>query len=86
MTEKEWLQLKNGTDVRGTAIDGGSDDPVTLTDEAVWALPKRFAFGCKKRRVQIIPSLQSVTIHAFPPIGFRVRSRKGSPLAEATSS
>ncbi len=32
---KNYLSLKNGTDVRGTAIAGVKDDPVTLTEEAV---------------------------------------------------
>ena len=35
MTREQLFQLKNGTDVRGTAIAGVKDDPVTLTDEAV---------------------------------------------------
>lgn len=36
------MKLKNGTDVRGTAIAGVKDDPVTLTDEAVLAIAKAF--------------------------------------------
>lgn len=49
MTEKEWLQLKNGTDVRGTAIDGGAEDPVTLTDEAVLAIARAFCVWVKAK-------------------------------------
>ncbi len=42
MTKQEFLRLKNGTDVRGTAIEGVAGDPVTLTDEAVGAIAKAF--------------------------------------------
>ncbi len=42
MTEKEFLSLKNGTDVRGTAIEGVAGDPVTLTEEAVCAIASAF--------------------------------------------
>lgn len=49
MTEKEWLLLKNGTDVRGTAIDGGLNDPVTLTDEAVLGIAKAFCVWVKEK-------------------------------------
>ncbi len=42
MTEQDWMKLKNGTDIRGTAIAGVENDPVTLTDEAVTAIAKAF--------------------------------------------
>ena len=42
MTEQEFLNLRNGTDVRGTAIAGVENDPVTLTDEAVLAIARAF--------------------------------------------
>ena len=42
MTEQDFLKLRNGTDVRGTAVAGVKDDPVTLTDEAVLAIAKAF--------------------------------------------
>ena len=42
MTEQEFYRLRNGTDVRGTAIAGVENDPVTLTDEAVLAIAKAF--------------------------------------------
>ena len=42
MTEQEFLSLRNGTDVRGTALPGVPGDPVTLTDEAVSAIAKAF--------------------------------------------
>ncbi len=47
--------LKNGTDVRGTALESAAGDPVTLTDEAVEAIAKAFcvwlaADGRKKPR------------------------------------
>ena len=42
MTEQEFLNLRNGTDVRGTALEGAENDPVTLTDEAVSAIAGAF--------------------------------------------
>ncbi len=42
MTEQDFLNLRNGTDVRGTAIAGVENDPVTLTDEAVLAIAKAY--------------------------------------------
>lgn len=41
MTKQELLDLRNGTDVRGTAI-AEADDPVTLTDEAILLIGKAF--------------------------------------------
>ncbi len=41
MTEKDFMALKNGTDVRGTAI-ASADSPVTLTDEAVTRIASAF--------------------------------------------
>ncbi len=38
----DYLHLKNGTDVRGTAIAGVEGDPVTLTDEAVATISAAF--------------------------------------------
>ncbi len=42
MDRQELFKLKNGTDVRGTAIAGVKDDLVTLTDEAVLSIAKAF--------------------------------------------
>lgn len=42
MTKQDYLNLKNGTDVRGTATEGVAGDPVTLTDEAVTNIAKAF--------------------------------------------
>ncbi len=42
MTKQELLTLRNGTDVRGTAVAGVENDPVTLTDEAVTLIAKAF--------------------------------------------
>lgn len=44
MTHEQLFQLKNGTDIRGTAIAGIDADPVTLTDEAVLLISKAFYF------------------------------------------
>ena len=41
MQSDEFLRLKNGTDVRGTAI-AAEGDAVTLTDEAVTKIAKAF--------------------------------------------
>ena len=49
MTEEDLLKLKNGTDVRGTAIAGVKDDPVTLTDEAVTLIAKAFFVWAKDK-------------------------------------
>ena len=49
MTREQLFQLKNGTDVRGTAIAGVKDDPVTLTDEAVTLIAKAFYVWAAKR-------------------------------------
>lgn len=42
MEQKDWLALRSGTDVRGTAVPGIPNDPVTLTDEAVTGIMKAF--------------------------------------------
>ena len=49
MTEQEFLKLKNGTDVRGTALDGVAGDPVTLTQEAVTKIASAFCLWVKTR-------------------------------------
>ena len=49
MTEQEFLRLRNGTDVRGTAVAGVKDDPVTLTDEAVLAIARAFTVWAAKK-------------------------------------
>ncbi len=41
MTKQQLYDLRNGTDIRGTAI-ADKDDPVTLTDEAVERIGKAF--------------------------------------------
>lgn len=48
MTEQDYLRLKNGTDVRGTAI-AAENDPVTLTDEAVTNIAKAFFVWAAER-------------------------------------
>ena len=49
MTEQDFLKLKNGTDVRGTAVAGVEGDPVTLTDEAMLAIAKAFTVWAAKK-------------------------------------
>lgn len=43
MLNKEWKKFKSGSDVRGVALEGVKDMPVTLTDEAVTAITDGFA-------------------------------------------
>lgn len=42
MTLQDYLQLRNGTDVRGVAIEGIENQPVTLTEEAAEHIAKAF--------------------------------------------
>lgn len=42
MTLQEYLKLRNGTDVRGVAMDGVAGEPITLTEEAVENVAKAF--------------------------------------------
>ncbi len=46
---QDLFKLKNGTDVRGTAIAGVEGDPVTLTDEAVERIAKAFYVWTAKK-------------------------------------
>lgn len=49
MLNKEWKKFKSGSDVRGVALEGVKDMPVTLTDEAVTAITDGFAFWLCRR-------------------------------------
>ena len=49
MTLQEWLKLKNGTDIRGTASEGVEGDRVTLTDDVVTTLSKAFYVWLQRR-------------------------------------
>ncbi len=42
MTLQDYLKLRNGTDVRGVAMDGVANEPITLTEEAVENVAKAF--------------------------------------------
>lgn len=42
MELKDWLKLKNGTDIRGIASEGVEGEKVNLTDEVVTAIAKAF--------------------------------------------
>lgn len=46
---QDLYKLKNGTDIRGTAIAGVENDPVTLTDEAIERISKAFYVWTAKR-------------------------------------
>jgi len=49
MTLQDWLKLKNGTDVRGVALEGVEGESVNLTDEVVTQIAKAFTVWLKKR-------------------------------------
>lgn len=57
MNETELLKLKNGTDVRGTAIAGVKGDEVTLTDEAVLSIARAFTVWTKEKTGVAVPSI-----------------------------
>lgn len=48
MTLQDWLKLKNGTDIRGTASDGVAGEKINLTDEVVTTLAKAFYVWLQK--------------------------------------
>ena len=50
-----YLSLKNGTDVRGTATEGG--EPVTLTEEAARNIATAFFLWLKKRTGKAFPAV-----------------------------
>ncbi len=56
MTERDFLNLKSGTDVRGTAIQAAGD-PVTLTDEAVFAIARAFLLRVRERTGAAVPTI-----------------------------
>ncbi len=49
MTLQDWLKLKNGTDIRGTASDGVEGEKINLTDEVVTTLSQAFFVWLTKR-------------------------------------
>lgn len=49
MTFEDYLQLKNGTDIRGVASEGVDGEPVNLTAEAVGNIAKAFCVWLKAR-------------------------------------
>lgn len=48
MLTKEWKMLKNGSDIRGVAVET-QNSPVTLTDEKVYAVMKAFCVWLKEK-------------------------------------
>ncbi len=48
MLNKEWKQLKNGSDIRGIAIKSENGE-VNLTDDAVFKIARGFAFWLKEK-------------------------------------
>ena len=57
MNEQDFLNLRNGTDVRGAALAGVENDPVTLTDEAVTAIAKAFFVWAQNKTGKACPTL-----------------------------
>ena len=49
MTLQDWQKLKSGTDIRGTASEDPSGEPVDLTDEVVTALAQAFYMWLQQR-------------------------------------
>ncbi|MDE6058561.1 MAG: phosphomannomutase/phosphoglucomutase [Clostridia bacterium] len=56
MTRQDFLRLKNGTDVRGTAIEA-ENDPVTLTDEAVYEIARAFCLWLTTKKRIAAPTI-----------------------------
>ncbi|MCI6158205.1 MAG: phosphomannomutase/phosphoglucomutase [Selenomonadaceae bacterium] len=58
-SEKDMMKLANGSDVRGVAVEGVADEPVTLTEEAANRIAAGFVeflaerVGCSKRDLRI---------------------------------
>ncbi len=57
MTQQDFIRLRNGTDVRGTALAGVKDDPVTLTDEAVLCIAKAFCVWAAQKTGVAAPTI-----------------------------
>lgn len=45
----DWLSLKNGTDVRGVALEGVDGEDVNLTEEVVTRIAKAFAYWLQQK-------------------------------------
>ena len=56
MTHEAWLKLKNGTDIRGTAI-ACENEPVTLTDDVVYTLGRAFCAFVRERTGIVSPTV-----------------------------
>ena len=67
MTLREYLQLKNGTDVRGIATEGIAGEEVNLTPEAAEAIAEAFAEWLCGGRGKALCASRWVTIREFPP-------------------
>ncbi len=46
---KPILKLQNGSDVRGVAVEGVADEPVTLTPEYANRIVQAFVYGSAKK-------------------------------------
>ena len=49
MELQDWMELKSGTDVRGTALEGVEGEHVNLTDEAVRGIVRAFCYRLSGR-------------------------------------
>ncbi len=53
----DFLSLKNGTDVRGTAIEGVENDPITLTDDVVFRIAQAFCVWTARKTGKKSPTV-----------------------------
>ena len=49
MTEKDFLKLQNGSDIRGIALEGVADEHVNLTNDAAFEIGKAFVAWLSKK-------------------------------------
>ena len=63
MTEKELMRIANGSDVRGVAIEGVPNEPVTLTPEAANIIAASFVTFLAKKTGKAVSNLKIAIGH-----------------------
>ena len=63
MTEKELMRIANGSDVRGVAIEGVPNEPVTLTPEAANIIAASFVTFLAKKTGKAVSDLKIAIGH-----------------------
>ena len=77
MTLREYLQLKNGTDVRGIATEGIAGEEVNLTPEAAEAIAEAFAeWLCRRTRKSPLRIAVGSRFENFRPRAVRKRPER----------